>query len=48
MLENMKKISSLPDNVDIFNGHEYTLQNLRWATQVEPSNDHLKSYLKQC
>jgi hydroxyacylglutathione hydrolase len=33
-----EKLGSLPDDVRVFCGHEYTESNLRFAAHVEPSN----------
>ncbi|KAF9800927.1 hypothetical protein SFRURICE_010475 [Spodoptera frugiperda] len=34
-------LGSLPDNTKVYCGHEYTLQNLRFAAHVEPSNQEI-------
>jgi len=44
MLANFKKLVKLNDNVHIFNGHEYTKQNLEWASKIEPDNHDLQQY----
>ena len=38
MHSNMQRIASLPDDVRIYCGHEYTLANARFAAHVEPGN----------
>jgi len=38
MFANMKRIASLPEDVLIYCGHEYTLANARFAAHVEPGN----------
>ena len=38
MYSNMQRIASLPDDVRIYCGHEYTLANARFAAHVEPGN----------
>jgi hydroxyacylglutathione hydrolase len=38
MYEGLQKIASLPDETNIYCGHEYTLDNLRFAATVEPDN----------
>ncbi|KAE9452835.1 hypothetical protein C3L33_15266, partial [Rhododendron williamsianum] len=44
MLASLKKITSLPDNTNIYCGHEYTLSNSKFALSIEPRNEELKSY----
>jgi len=44
MLGNFKKLVQLNNGVHIFNGHEYTRQNLEWASKVEPDNQDLQEY----
>lgn len=36
-------LSSLPDHTKVFCGHEYTLQNLKFAAHVEPTNENVKA-----
>lgn len=43
-----KKLASLPDETDVFCGHEYTLSNLKFALHVEPDNENLEEYFKEC
>lgn len=38
MLESLKKLIALPDETQIYCGHEYTLSNIKFALQVEPNN----------
>ena len=38
MYSNMQRIASLPDDVRIYCGHEYTLANARFAAHVDPEN----------
>ncbi|GAV88581.1 Lactamase_B domain-containing protein [Cephalotus follicularis] len=44
MLSSLQKITSLPDNTDIYCGHEYTLSNAKFALSIEPNNEALQSY----
>ncbi|KAL6517779.1 Glyoxalase 2-5 [Orobanche minor] len=44
MLSSLKKISSLPDDTDIYCGHEYTLSNSKFALSIEAGNKDLQSY----
>jgi hydroxyacylglutathione hydrolase len=37
----LQKIAALPDSTKIYCAHEYTLENLRFALQVEPSNKEI-------
>lgn len=34
----IEKLSVLPDETDVFCGHEYSLQNLKFGNHVEPEN----------
>ena len=38
MYESLKKLSKLPEDTQIFCGHEYTSSNLQFACAVEPNN----------
>jgi hydroxyacylglutathione hydrolase len=38
MFGNMARFASLPDDVQVYCGHEYTLSNARFAAHVEPGN----------
>lgn len=38
MYASLQKLMSLPEDTDIYCGHEYTLANLKFAAQVEPGN----------
>lgn len=35
-------LGSLPDETKVFCGHEYSLQNLKFAAHVEPENEDVK------
>jgi len=39
-------IARLPDNTQIYCGHEYTKKNLQFAQTIEPSNQHIKEKLE--
>lgn len=41
MYASLMKIKHLPENTAIYCGHEYTLANLRFAAQIEPSNEDI-------
>lgn len=47
MVASLSKLASLPDATQIFCAHEYTLSNLKFALEVEPDNDVLKSRIGQ-
>lgn len=34
----IEKLSKLPDETKVFCGHEYSLQNLKYANHIEPDN----------
>ncbi|RWR71938.1 putative hydroxyacylglutathione hydrolase 2, chloroplastic [Cinnamomum micranthum f. kanehirae] len=44
MLSSLRKLMSLPDDTNIYCGHEYTLSNAKFALSIEPKNDALRSY----
>ncbi len=41
MWASLKKLRDLPDDTDIFCGHEYTVANIKFARTVEPNNKAL-------
>ncbi|TQV86761.1 hydroxyacylglutathione hydrolase [Aliikangiella coralliicola] len=47
MWQSMQKILSLPENTKIYPAHEYTLSNLKFASEVEPQNQHLTHYIEK-
>lgn len=44
MHSSLTKITSLPDDTDVYCGHEYTLSNSKFALSIEPENEALQSY----
>jgi len=38
MAQSLDKLASLPDQTEVYCGHEYTLANLRFAMAVDPNN----------
>lgn len=42
----IEKLSSLPDETKVFCGHEYALQNLKFAQHVEPDNVNIASKIE--
>ncbi|MDC3181118.1 hydroxyacylglutathione hydrolase [Gammaproteobacteria bacterium] len=46
MHASLMKLKQLPDHTKVYFGHEYTLQNLRFAMHVEPDHQGIKQRLK--
>ncbi len=46
MWNSLQKLARLPDATQFFCGHEYTVDNLRFAAEVEPSNREIKTRLE--
>ncbi len=42
MVASLSKLASLPDDTQVFCGHEYTEKNLAFALTVEPGNEALR------
>ena len=42
--ESLSKIKQLPPETKIYCGHEYTLNNLKFALSIDPENEDLKKY----
>ncbi|ORZ23133.1 Metallo-beta-lactamase superfamily [Absidia repens] len=42
----LTKLKHLPENTDIYFGHEYTAANCKFALTVEPDNTHLQQKLE--
>ncbi len=47
MFANMRRFATLPDEVKVYCGHEYTLANAQWAVTVEPGNRALAQRLSE-
>ncbi|XP_059632945.1 probable hydroxyacylglutathione hydrolase 2, chloroplastic isoform X3 [Cornus florida] len=47
MHSSLGKIISLPDDTNVYCGHEYTLSNSKFALSIEPNNEALQSYAAQ-
>jgi hydroxyacylglutathione hydrolase len=43
MWDSLKKLRDLPDDTEIYCGHEYTLSNIKFALTVEPDNNVLSA-----
>lgn len=39
MWASLSRLAALPDDVQVFAGHEYTLSNLKFAREIEPGNE---------
>ena len=46
MFDSLQKIKALPDNVNFYPGHEYTLHGVQFAQYVTPNNPILKKYIE--
>jgi hydroxyacylglutathione hydrolase len=46
MHNNMRKLTALPDETRVYCGHEYTVNNLRFALTLEPSNRQMQEKLQ--
>ncbi|XVF84360.1 hypothetical protein PTKIN_Ptkin17bG0030700 [Pterospermum kingtungense] len=44
MLSSLQRVTSLPDDTNIYCGHEYTLSNSKFALSIEPKNEVLQAY----
>lgn len=42
MVQSLKKLSALPETTQVYCGHEYTENNLRFALTVEPKNQDIQ------
>jgi hydroxyacylglutathione hydrolase len=42
----IEKLSKLPDETKVFCGHEYSLQNLKYANHVEPNNETISAKIE--
>jgi hydroxyacylglutathione hydrolase len=45
MMASLGKLASLPDETRVYCGHEYTLKNLQFASELEPGNRQLTEKL---
>lgn len=48
MFASLKKIAALPPQTLVYGGHEYALQNLRFALTLEPGNADLRKMQELC
>ncbi|HEX3429866.1 MAG TPA: hydroxyacylglutathione hydrolase [Rhizomicrobium sp.] len=47
MWRSLSKLMTLPDAMRVYCGHEYTLNNGRFALTLEPDNDDLKARMRE-
>jgi hydroxyacylglutathione hydrolase len=47
MYQSLQKIAALPDDVRVYPGHDYTLENYRFALTVEPDNAVVRKCLSK-
>lgn len=47
MHASLAKLAALPDTTQVYCGHEYTLENLHFATLVEPENRAIRARLRE-
>lgn len=47
MLASLERLSALPDDTQIYCGHEYTAANLAFAATVEPGNPGIANYRRE-
>ena len=45
MLNAFDLMISLPDTMQMFCGHEYTIRNMEFCLLAEPDNEHIQNYL---
>ena len=46
MIASLTKLATLPDTTQVFCAHEYTMSNLRFAREVEPSNQAIHARIQ--
>lgn len=44
MMSSLRKIMALPDETNVYCGHEYTVSNSKFALSIEPNNKDLQEY----
>jgi len=47
MWQSLQRLAALPDETRVYFGHEYTLDNLRFAATVEPDNEAVMARLAE-
>lgn len=48
MWDSLRRLAALPGSTRVCCAHEYTLANLRFASEVEPENPALQVFLRRC
>src|SRR5262249_2721233 len=48
MVASLDKFAALPEQTQMYCGHEYTVNNLKFALAVEPDNADCSKYLEEC
>jgi hydroxyacylglutathione hydrolase len=48
MFDSLQKLARLPDDTRLYCGHEYTVNNLRFALTEEPDNADMRDALNRC
>ncbi|HEY5810373.1 MAG TPA: hydroxyacylglutathione hydrolase C-terminal domain-containing protein, partial [Povalibacter sp.] len=48
MATSLAKFAALPEDTQVYCGHEYTMNNLRFGLAVEPDNEESATYLEEC
>lgn len=48
MTGSLAKLAALPEQTQVYCGHEYTLSNLKFSLAVEPENAPAAEYLEEC
>ncbi|MDB4043654.1 hydroxyacylglutathione hydrolase [Gammaproteobacteria bacterium] len=48
MYESLMKLRELPENTLVYCAHEYTVNNLKFALEVEPNNEDIVQHLTAC
>jgi hydroxyacylglutathione hydrolase len=44
LFNSLQLLQTLPEDTQVYCGHEYTRQNLRFAAEIEPENEHVQAY----
>jgi len=47
MAKSLQKLASLPDQTLVYCGHDYTVENLKFAAGIEPDNQAIRQRLQQ-
>jgi hydroxyacylglutathione hydrolase len=48
MAASLDKMAGLPEETEVYCGHEYTVSNLQFSLAVEPDNAEAATYLAEC